>query len=1114
MGELGTPPIARSARARSRYGIPAILVLFALVLATGAAGKALPAPVPTTPGNGAVVDGMPAFGWNPIAAAEEYEFQIAADKGFSSPVFGRGKDDFRTKNTRATLVATPPDGTYWWRVRAFSRSKTASAWSAARSFTKSWSKRPTPLSPANGAAVVYPSTPLKLSWSPVAGARKYLVSIGTDPDVSSLVTVNGLTKPVETNATAFTPIATLSPDEQYFWRVTPVDSEGNLGTPSCRPHIDACPSFVWSWPSQTITRVTDLDSIDPELDDLQFNWDPVPGAARYEVEISSSQDFAAASKVCCSAPTINTYLSPLNVFKSNTYYWRVRALDMDGHAGVWNCYGDPSPACQNAGSVVKTFDNVPPVTAPSIKGMTMRDNVHEAPFDIDPTAPGYQTSVPLVTWNPVPGAASYQVDITRFVGGTCLWSLTALQGHYSDTTAVTAWTPLGQGWNLTKPYPDPHPVASEGVPLLKGPHCVRVRARSDRPIADEIYGDYTYLDCSSPASNPVCAGRGSDQGWAFDWRSYLPGSDCTAPCSPGYLGAGDYQLPTVGTLTRSTPYFTWKPLRFPFMTLKNTSNVDALTIRPVRAWENMLVSANSSQLMLSGSCVPAETFNYSDLTDLANQLNANSQCVSADAPSATGPLANVAVAHFSTFGVYSSYFVIVAKDPNFTNIIDYAFTHVPAYAPRGSLGPTTYPDETDGTLYYWAVLPEVGWDGTGGAGDPTLAGTLSGGPCLHPCFDKRSLPPDRLYPEEGHVFSQPPATDQPRFQWTPVFGARTYRLQISQDQSFASPLEDVITDSTAYASNTTYPADTVLYWRVRANDENGLGLTWSNSNAPAWTFQKTLGAPAVDCNPSQGDEIPTWTWSVVPNAVSYDVSVDLPDGTHKDLMGYRTPLMAPTVMYGTGIFHWRVRANFPHAPFGVTPGPYSQTCAFTRTIHAPTGAHADFSRDRHILLSWDAKPGAKQYRVQISGTADFAQLVENVLTDNTSYAPLLEYFSFPKLDPGRLYWRVAAVDEGNNVGDFTDPQLITRTRRMEIAIRGTLTRGKRSPITIVVTNFETGGGVVKALVRAAGAGLRARRLRTDAFGNARVTFRPRRGTLVLSARKPGYLPASLRIRVR
>ena len=1087
------------ARTCNRIGIAAILALFALVLAGGAAGKALPAPVPTTPGNGVVVDGMPAFGWNPVAAAEEYEFQIAADRSFSSPVFGRGKDDFRTKNTRATLTLTPPDGTYWWRVRAFGRDKKASSWSGPRSFSKRWSARPVALSPANGAAVVYPSTPLKLSWSPVPGARKYLVSIGTDADVSSLVTVNGSSNPVETTATTLTPVATLSPNEDYWWRVTPVDAEGNHGTPSCLRHNDPnpCPSFVWSWPSQTTLTVTDLVP-DTELYDPQFSWLPVPGAARYEVDINSSRDFAASSKVCCSGTTINTYLSPLMVFKSNTYYWRVRALDMDGHAGVWNCYEDPSPACQNLGSFIKTFDNVPPVSPTSIAHLRMRDNLEDPGIDADAGTTGYQTEVPIVTWDPVPGAASYQVDVTLFDSDlhSCLWSLSSFQGHYTSTTAVTEWTPLGL--TSAKPYPDPHPVAVDLPPLKKGRHCVRVRARSDRAIGDDVYGDYTYLDCSATS----CQGTRDDQGWAFDWSGYPTDSAC-APSCPGYLGSSDYVTPVAGTLSRSTPYFTWKPLPWPAITLKNTTGLDALTLKPLDDYtfratvRDDAADPSMDQLLLSGLCTGLFSYPDGDLTNLKRQINQNSSCASASGPYAAGPLAYVTDVQLSAG--FRSYFVIVARDPNFTNIVDYAFTHVPAYAPRGNLGPTTYPDETLETLDYWAVLPEAGWNGVGGAGDPLLANASN--------FHKRSLPPDRKDPGLGYSFS-----NQPRFQWSPVLGARTYRLQISQDQSFANPLEDVVTDSTGYASNTTYPADTLLYWRVRANDENGLGLTWSNADAPAWTFQKTLDTPAPNCSPQPGDAIPTWTWSVVPNAVSYDVSIDLPDGTHKDLTGYRSPAMAPTVMFGTGVFHWRVRANFPHSPYGLTPGPYSQTCAFTRTIHAPLHPSTAPGTD-HILLSWDAKPGAKQYRVQISGTPDFGQLAENVLTDNTSYAPLLEYFGFPTLDTGRLYWRVAAVDEGGNVGDFTDPQLISRTRRMEIAISGNLKRGKRSPITIMVTNFETHGGVAKALVRASGAGLR-RRLRTDGFGNVRVTFRPRRGTLVISATKRGYRSASTSLRVR
>jgi hypothetical protein len=950
------------------------------------------------PANGAVVNGMPAFGWNPVAGAEEYEFQIAADSGFNSPVLGQGKDDFRTKNTRATLIQTAPNGTYWWRVRAIGRNGAASAWSHGLSFRKNWGATTTLVSPVGGAAIVYPSTPLTLRWSPVPGARKYLVYVATDPALGSLVSINGSAQPVETTATSLTPAAAL-PQGTYYWAVTPMDAEGNRGTRS------PVASFRWVWPSTTTVQVTDLAPA-AELYDPRFSWDRVPGAARYEVEVNPSIDFAPGSKVCCTGTTINTSLSPTLVLPDNTYYLRVRAIDMDGHAGVWNCYGAGADPCQpqNLQTFTKTFDNVPPTTAPSIKGLRMRDNVDDPGQDTDAGSAGYQTQVPVLTWNPVPGASSYQVDVTPFNGAGCLWSATRTQQFTADI-ALTSWTPLGTGWNLAKPYPDPHPVATEFLStLIPGQHyCARVRARSDRAFGQEVYGDYTYVDCSTLP----CAARSNDQGWAFQWTGYPAGGACSPSCNAGYLGANDYLEPLHGTTVGLTPLFTWRPV--------------------------------------AGA---------------------------------------------------SSYFVIVAKDANFTNVVDYAFTQLPAYAPRATLGPTTYSDEV--TLYYWAVLPEAGYDGSGTEGDPLAAAAQN--------FFKRSTPPQRLAPADGGS----PIADQPTFQWSPVTGARTYRLQVAQDSTFGSPIDDITTDSTSYSSNTTYPADTVLYWRVRASDENGIGLTWSSVG----TFQKTLARPDGSGNATQGDTIPTWSWSVVPGAVAYDLSVDLPNGTHRDFGGFRTPAVTPLLMYGTGIFHWTVRAEYPRSPYGLTPGPYSATYAFTKTIREPSGAHADYDNDR-VLLTWNPKPGAKRYRVQVSGTTDFNQLVENVLTDNTSYAPLLRYLGLRTLDTSRLYWRVAALDEGDNTGDFTQPQLIRRAPRMEITLRGTVKHRKRSELTVMVTNYETAGGIPRVLVRVAGAGMRARRVRTDLFGTARFTLRPaRRGVLVISATKSGYRRATARLRVR
>jgi hypothetical protein len=721
----------------------------------------------------------------------------------------------------------------------------------------------------------------------------------------------------------------------------------------------------------------------------------VPGAARYEVEINPTQEFAIGSQVCCTGTTINTSISPTTVFKNNTYHWRVRALDVDGHAGQWNV----------GPSFTKSFDNIAPagpVTGTSIKNLRMRDNLADPGTDVDPAA-GYQTRVPVVRWDPVPGASSYEVQVADWNGAACLWASTS----YLKKTSITEWTPLGYA-GLNNPAPWQGTVAQDSFPTLDpGTYCFRVRARSDRsPINQEIWGDYTFLQ-NGGTDSAVPTGP------AFTWSDYPNPADAgnSTPCLAGYPCSADYLGPVTGTTTGRTPLFTWKPL-----------------------------------------------------------MGAN------------------------------SYFVVVAKDANFTNVVDEGFTRIPAYAPRNTLVPTTYADET--TTYYWAVLPASAANGSDALtiGVPTSAAGS---------FQKQSTPPTRVFPANGSVF-----LDQPRFQWTPVLGARNYRLQVSQDPSFGSPIDDVTTASTAYSSNNTYPADTILYWRVRANDENGIGLTWSNAVSGAWTFRKKLAAPVGSAaNAIRGDAIPNWAWSPVPGAVSYDVSVDQPDGTHRDFSGLRAPSATPVLMYGTGIFHWRVRAEFARTPFGLTPGPWSTTYAFTRTISEPSGAHADFDVN-HILLSWNAKAGARRYRVQLSGTPEFSQLVENVVTDNTSYAPLLRYRGFRTVNTGRMYWRVAALDEGDNVGDFTYPQLITRTRKMEIAVQGSLKRGKRTMLAVNVSDFETEGPVGGARLRVAG-GLRVHRWRTSAFGSASVVLKPRRrGYLLITASRSGYLPTSIRLRVR
>ena len=969
----------------------------AIVLSTATPAAAVPnSPLPTpsllSPAAGAVTDAVPPFAWTPVTASDHYEFQIAADAGFNSPVLGSGSDDFTTQNTRATLLKTIPNGTYYWRVRSVGKDGSVSPWAVGRQFRKAWTAAAALQSPAGGAGLSFGTDALKLGWSPVPGASNYLVSVATDPSLGSLAfhttdDPTGIPK-VQANSLA---ISIALATGTYYWGVTPVDAEGNRGAPS------PVASFSWSWPSTTTPTVTDLNSTDPEVFDPKFSWNPVAGAAKYEVEINSSSDFAPGSKVCtsttgCTATTIATSLSPTVLLKDNVYYWRVRAFDPDGNAGVWN-YGSP---------FTKAFDKTAPagpVTGTSIKNVHMRDNVTDDTVTADSDhdlSNGYQTNVPVVSWNSVPGASSYEVQVSDWNGSTCSPVVKTVK------TSVPSWTPLGSPPSANPAstrFPTP---AADLPPITPGSYCVRVSARSDRVGLDEVFGDPVYLkngntDDTSP--NP--------QAPSFTWSGYPSGG--AAGCTFGvlYPCSSDYLAPQFGTISGSTPLFTWNAL-------------------------------NGAQ----------------------------------------------------------SYFVVVSKDQNFSNVVDEGFTTIPAYSPRaGTSKPTTYSDET--TSYYWMVLPSPNLNGS----NPSPIDVAHSN---YDNFQKQSTPPSLLGPSNGTTFF-----DQPTFRWSPVLGARKYELQVAQDPSFGTPIDDVTTDATAYSSNTTYAADTILYWRVRASDENGVGLTWSATG----TFQKTLAAPVPSpTNDTAGQYLPVWTWSSVNGAVSYDLSIDQPDGTTRTFTDFRMPATSFSKLTGTGVFHWRVRAEFPKQGTGTTtPGPWSVSSPFTRSIGEPVGLKTDAGPD-HVLLSWAPKLGVKQYKVQVSGRPDFATAVESVLTDNTAYAPKLSNVAY--LSGNQLYWRVAGVDADNNVGDFSPAQPLSLLPKLKISVKGSLRQKARGRVTVTVRN-ASGNWMRGAKVRVTGAGVKARPQSTNALGYVRFTLRPtRRGRVLFTARKSGFQSAGITLRVR
>ena len=320
----------------------------------------LAAPTPDTTDVGTPV---PALHWTSVSGAAQYQVQISAASDFSA-LLNPDPNSQLTKNTYYTLTTTVPDCTCYWRVRAVSSTGVSGAWSSATEWDKS-SSAPTPTAPSDGDTVTYPN-PLVLSWDPVDGAQKYEVLIGDSPSLTGT--------PVETSATHYAPTGWLA-NGTHWWAVAVKDAN-NVTSAYSTPQ-----SFDWEWPS-AVSGLTVTDTVDSTGDSYaddtiyepRFSWDPVAGAAKYDVDISLDSNFATGSTTRYT--TIGTSLSPTAVLENADYYWRVRAIDPASGVGDWTYGGD---AAAPGDSFSESYDT----QSPSINNLRMTDVTSDPGNDDD-----------------------------------------------------------------------------------------------------------------------------------------------------------------------------------------------------------------------------------------------------------------------------------------------------------------------------------------------------------------------------------------------------------------------------------------------------------------------------------------------------------------------------------------------------------------------------------------------------------------------------------------------------------------------------------------------------------------------------------------------------------
>jgi hypothetical protein len=928
------------------------------------------------------------------------------------------------------------------------------------------------------------------AWSGVKGAAKYEFQLSADGAFRSIV--NGQGNGSFQTLNKYATVSKTVPDGKYFWRVRGVDKKDHAGPWS------QTRTLVKSWSTRPVLLGPGEDTtVNYPNDRLILRWSAVPRAYKYLVEIATDQALGSSALPPFTPPieTSGTSFALGMALQPGRYYWAVTPLDAQKHRGTRS----------TVGSFVWSW---PSGTTTRVNDLNASDRV----FD------------PQFAWDPIPGASRYEVEVNptaEFEVGSKVCCSDATIGTSLSPKKVLPnntyhWRVRGidvdgnagtwnYGGTFRKDFDNP-PPPEKTIPGLHMRDNVSDPATDLNPASQCWTGLLPFCANVVDTHYPVVVwspvrGASSYQIQVVPWEDLGAGYQCNwtaplskpdrwdvktastawTPLSPNWNGAlpGGVSFPSASTdVTKSLKDGVSYCLR-----VLARSDRDSQNHEVVSDWTSLGDTFTG----------PAFTYHAPPPTSPSGPL------VMPDGnyrEPQTGTLTpRLPLFTWDPVDGAGSYFVVVAKDQLFTEIVDVALTRMPAYAPRLGIFNSlvrTYPDET--TTYYWAVMPAAGGDGNGVA-------------TVYPWqnnphqFEKRSHPPAPLGPTGGaHV------TSQPTFRWTDVEGAREYRLQVAQDPSFGELLDDVTTASTSYTSSTTYPADSLLYWRVRANDENRIGLTWSSVE----TFRRILPAPRpADDNPTGGRTIPVLTWTPVEGAVSYDLQVDQPDGTKKTF-NMRSTAFTPVAHYGTGVWTWKVRANFPKLPFGTTAGAFSNSTPFTRFIGAPAATRATRG-NKALLLSWDPTEMAKQYKVEISEKSSFSTLLDQQLTDNTSFAPKMTQLGFQ--NGGTLYWRVAATDEGNNVGGWTSGTF-GLADRMIVRVRGKLRKRRQAVVTVKVTNSK-GRPIRQAKVQPKGAGINGPAKRTSKRGIAKFKLRPRRGgKLIFRAVRGGYRNARATVRVR
>ncbi len=889
--------------------------------------------------------------WTPVSGATEYTVEVSTDSSFT--------DTQLTKTTKVSTTALVIQNAsvaqpYYWRVRATLASDLVTEWSDVGNYEVGGLSKPVLTSPEDG-----PFTDVEdvvLDWEPVPGAKAYNLQVSTDQNFS----VGTLLVDQKTVVgSRYSPPITLDND-QYYWRVQPIDNAGNV--------LDWSSVDTWTfrrhWPEQpSLTFPAEGDVVG---NPFYFQWTPVAHASRYTVLLSQDPSFPSGTGTARCSTTNTTFVPKIKSdcwpTSGATYYWMV--LGYDDPEGV---------VTDGIAAEVNQFTYLP-----------------DTPTQLSP-ANGDTVVIPTLSWAPVQGAAQYRVTVTPTNGGTTVPVATTTATTYTPRTELSAGKTYR--WDVQ--------ALSDSGRLGQG----RLLQDQDTFTVEEA----PTPTATTPEPTGPPAGTESSRFPTLTWDEVVD--------------ATQYKI-----LVRREGTLSWQTLTDKFVYPAGEDDTTSFLQAGTYEWMVQAFQGSSQLLSVSQS---TSTFVITPLDGVTGQRVAlggqaagdPSQSCPTTLPDRCMDLRQTPVMAWDPVPDIGMYRVWIARDEEMTNIVQGPIiVEGTQYTPADPLA-----DSQAGSAYYWYVQAC--------RSDETTCAPLEH--ASH-AFNKLSKPIETVSPAADETFANDitftwrdyletnqdptasPSTDPTGVSSVdPTNEARQYRIQVSPDANFQTLVENSVVDQTTFTSFlSTYP-EGPLYWRVQAIDGKS-SLTGSNFNNLAWSapvkFFKhspttTLLAP-IDDNEVTGSFPLRWT--PVNYAAEYDVEIYknadttgsptnrvLNDSSLAPAASLVNPLPVSSVPYT-----WRIRPVDAKGRPGAWTDLSDPTARFYVTGSAPTPLTP--SPDTYIpaannLFNWSAADGAATYQFERRKVGTTAA-TETIRTPALGWAPYLT------ITDGVWEWRVSSLD--------------------------------------------------------------------------------------------------------